>query len=76
MRALTISLLVALEDGRSVSEPLLSPFFREILENFVTIKNRRIENGIFGRKPDGLVPYYGLVLGWCLGWFSRKNVPK
>jgi hypothetical protein len=53
-----------------------SPFFREILENFVTIQKWRIQNGIFRRKPARLVSYEGLILGWCLGWFSRKNVPK
>ena len=72
IRALTISLLVALEDGRSVSEPLPSPFFREILENFVTIQKWRIQNGVVRRKPARLVSYEGLILGW----FSRKNVPK
>ena len=41
IRAFTISLLVALEDDRSVSEPLLSSFFRETLENFAAIQNRR-----------------------------------
>ena len=76
IRALTISLLVALEDGRSVSEPQPSPFFREILANFVTIQSWRTQNGIFMKKPDGLVPYDGLILGWYLGQFSRKNIPK
>jgi hypothetical protein len=46
--ALTISLLVALEDGRSVSKPLPSQFFREILEIFVTIQKRG--GGFVGRR--------------------------
>ena len=57
MSALTISLLVALEDGRSVSEPLLSSFFRETLEYFVTIQSWRNQYGLFGKKPARSVIY-------------------
>jgi len=57
MNALTISLLVALEDGRSVSEPLYSSFFRETFDSFVTIQNWRIQNGDFGKNLVAGNPY-------------------
>jgi hypothetical protein len=60
---------------RSILEPFQRAFFRETLENFVTIQSWRIQRGIFSRKPAQLAPYDGLIPGWCLGWFSGKNVP-
>ena len=35
-----------------------------------------IQNVILMKKPTRLVSYDGLILGWCLGWFFRKNAPN
>jgi len=71
--ALTIALLVALEDDRSVSEPLLSSFFRETLENFVTIQSWRIQNGDSGKSLVGENRY--LLSSFPPSEFDERKIP-
>jgi len=73
MSALTISLLVALEDGLSVSEPLLSSFLRKTLEYFVPVQSWRIQYGLFGKKPVRLVIYHVLNTGVVFGVVFPKK---